>query len=33
MGESGDGVISGVEYLMGVLKKGMAKNMAGCIFG
>lgn len=33
MGENGDGVISGVEYLMGVLKKGTAKNMADCIFG
>ena len=28
MGKCGDGVISAVEYLMGMLKKGMAKSMA-----
>lgn len=32
MGKCGDGVISGVEYLMAVLKEDKAKGMAGSIF-
>lgn len=31
-GKCGDGVISGVEYLMGMLKVGKAKGMTGSIF-
>lgn len=32
MGKCADGVISGVEHLMGMLKKDMAKSMVGCVF-
>lgn len=32
VGKCGDGVISGVEYLMGMLKVGKAKDMTDSIF-